>query len=386
MRVRKPELVEHGQEVRIRALVEWEGRREYLWYAVERRYGEYLTPEHLDAFVVGLLMPAMMAGEDLHVDGPVSEKLHWNLRQYYMRILRSVNPKLSAVRVLAAELYDGRQRPRPTGVGAGFSGGIDSFCVLADHFLDDVPQAYRITHLLFNNVGSHGDGGCTMFRNRAERLRPCAEELGLPFICIDSNLDEFYRLGFQESHSVRNISAALVLQKLLGKCLYASAFRYEDCFVGRTKFAGHTDPVAIHLLSTERMECILSGAQYSRVEKTARITKIPQSYRYLDVCIDPRRGNVNCGVCWKCARTLLTLELLGKTSLYEAVFPLEKYRLARRRCVARVLSKNSPLTREVALLARERSCRFPWDIKALVTIRRASAYVRSLLLWRHVLP
>lgn len=385
MRISPPELVEHGHEVRICARVDWKGRSKDLWYSVERSYADYLTTERLDAFVVGLLLPAMAAREDLHVDGPISERLYWNLTHYYMRIMSSANPRLRPVRIIPAELNDTRPTPQPSGVAAGFSGGIDSFCVLADHFLDDVPDTYRITHLLFNNVGSHGDGGPKLFLDRYERLRPCADELGLPFIRIDSNLDDFYKVRFQQSHSPRNISAALVLQKLLGKCLYASAFRYEDCFVGKTTFAGYTDPVAIHLLSTERTECILSGARYSRVEKTLRVSEIEPSHRYLDVCVDPARGAVNCGVCWKCSRTLLTLELLGKTSLYEELFSLEKYRCARRRCVARVLSKDSPLTQEIALLARERRRPFPWDIGALVTVRRISAYLRNTLPWRHVL-
>jgi len=381
MKLGKPELIEQGQETRIRTLVEFEGRKEHLWYSVERRYADYLTTDKLDGFVVALLLPAMMANEDMHVDGPISEKLYWNLSHYYMCIMTSVNPALHPVRILPTDLDTGRQSPKPTGVGTGFSAGIDSFCVLADHYFDDVPDGYKITHLLFNNVGSHGRNGRKLFLDRYERLRPCVEELQIPILRVDSNLSDFHTVHFEQSHPPRNISVALLLQKLFGKYLYASTFKYEDCHVGPAKDAAHTDPVAIPLLSTETTECISAGVQYSRVEKTAKVAQLAQSHRYLDVCVN-RQGQGNCGLCWKCARTLLTLELLGKISLYEKAFPLNRYRSKRRRCVAKVLAKDNPLTREILLLAKETHYRFPWDIRALATVRRVSTSLRNRMPWR----
>lgn len=379
MRIGRAELIERGSEVQIRAPITWEGRTEYLWYAVERRYAEHLSPETLDAFVVALLLPAMAAKEDIHIEGPVSERLYWNLTHSYMRIMSSMNPVLRSVHLLPSELNSGRRVSQPTGVGTGFSAGIDSFSVLADHLFDEVPSGYKLTHLVFNNVGSHWSR--KMFLDRYERLRSCAEQLQLPFIRIDSNLDLFYTINFQRSHSPRNISAALILQKLFGRFLYASAFRYEDCFVGRAPSAAYADPAAIHLLSTETMESLSVGSQYSRVEKTMRVAELELSHRYLDVCIDSQPPG-NCGVCWKCARTLLTLELLGKATLYKDVFPLDRYSAKRRYCQARMLSKKDLLAQEILRLARERDYRFPWDVTTLAVVRRASVFLNDLLPWR----
>lgn len=374
----RPQLVEQGQDVRIQTLVEFEGRKKHLWYSVESRYGDCLTTDNLDPFVVGMLVPAMLAREDIHVEGPLSERLHWNLKHYYMRILSSVNPAFHPVRILADELSAARSGPRPAGVATGFSGGIDSFCVLADHFFDAVPPARKITHLIFNNVGSHGKGGQELFIDRYERLLPCAHDMGLPFIRIDSNLDTFYRIGFEQTHTPRNVSAALSLQKVLGTYLYASGLKCEDCFIGPAPDSAYSDPFAVHWLSTETIDCISTGWQYSRVTKTVKVAQLEPSHRYLNVCIS-RHGKGNCALCEKCARTLVTLELLGKISLYEEAFPLEMYRSSRRRCLAKVLSKRSPLTREILLLAKEKGYRFPWETRVLALVRRASAHLRNLL-------
>ncbi len=349
MRLGKAELVERGREVQLRTTVEMEGQKRHLWYGVEPRYGDYLTPERLDPFLVGLLIPAMMAGEDIRLEGPISEKLYWNLTHHYMRIMTSVIPTLRSVRILPAEVRPERPIQRPVGVATGFSGGIDSFCVLADHFYDETLPGHKVSHLVFNHVVADR----ALSRDRYERLRPAAEELGLPFIWIDSNLDDFYRIKHEQTHTPRNLSAVLSLQRLFGEYLYASGLRFEDCFVGPAHDTAYSDPFAVPLLSTETTECISSGSQYSRVQKTLRVSEVELSYRYLDVCTG-RRGQGNCGVCWKCARTLLTLDLLDKTALYQRVFPIDRYRAAHRRCIAKVLAKNNPVTCEIVLLAKEK--------------------------------
>lgn len=70
-----------------------------------------------------------------------------------------------------------------------------------------------------------------------------------------------------------------------------------------------------HLLSTEATDSISTGSQYTRAAKTAQVAEIEPSYRHLDICVEPgtsRSGFRNCSRCWKCARTMVTLEALGK--------------------------------------------------------------------------
>lgn len=351
MRIRIPEVIEDENNVIVRTLVDYKDRKEQVWFSVHRDNKEWLTPETQDAFVLALLLLAMKEKEDIYVEGAMSEKLYYNLVNHYMPIIVSCIPALSPVRIFPEELKS-EVYSRAKGVATGFSGGIDSFCVLSDHFFGSAPDGFKVTHLLFNNVGSHGAGGRRLFWDRYNRLMPAAKELGLQFIAIDSNISEILPVSFRKSHTIRNISAVLLFQKLIRRFYYASTFKYEDCFIGETFDISCCDPMAVHLLSTETTECISSGCQYSRVEKTVRVAEIQLSHKYLDVCVNTSGGE-NCSTCWKCARTLVTLEIIGELDKYKEVFDLEKYWRSRNRYIGKILSSKHPLSREIVQKAKE---------------------------------
>jgi hypothetical protein len=375
MKIHMPEIIEDKENVMIRVLVEFHEYKKHLWYSISREYKEWLTPERQDAFVTALLPLAMKEKEDIYVEGVMSEKLYYNLVNYYMPIISLCNPALSQVRIFPEELRT-TTYAQAKGVATGFSGGIDSFCVIADHFFGSVPKGFKITHLLFNNVGSHGAGGRQLFQDRYNRLMPAAKELGLDFIAIDSNISQVVPVSFRKSHTIRNISAVLLLQKLIRRFYYASAFKYEDCFVGETDYLGHTDPMAVHLLSTETTECISSGCQYSRVEKTMRVAEIPLSNKYLDVCVDTRGGK-NCSACFKCARTLVTLDVIGKSDEFKEVFDLKKYAIGRNRHIGKILSRKLPLSREIVQKAKELKYEFPLLSKCYALLYAPSMFWES---------
>ncbi|MBN2466485.1 polysaccharide pyruvyl transferase family protein [candidate division WOR-3 bacterium] len=360
MRIHTPEVRREQDVVKITAQVEQAGSSRYLWYSVPQEYEQYLTTNRLDAFVVGLLVTAMKNNEDMYVDGAMSEKLFYNITSYYMRVLEVVNPSLRRVRIIPEEL-DSSANKRGAGVATGFSGGVDSFCVLADHLSDAVPAGYRVTHLLFHNVGSHGRGGRRLFEERFAGILPAARELGLPLLKVDSNLEEFFSdptLGYMLTHVPRGVSAALTLQGLIGRYFYASGYRYQDCRIAESDSLAFADPVAVPLLSTEVTECIPTGSQYSRVEKTERISDMPITHRYLDVCVDSLAAG-NCSKCWKCNRTMLTLEILGKLDKYRKVFDLNIYRRNRTRFMGEVLSGHDPFFKEMIDRANELGWHFP---------------------------
>lgn len=362
MKINQPEVSISGELATISSTIEYQGQSRSLWYAVEREYHDFISSETLDAFLVGLLMLAMKLGEDIEIDGAVSEKLFYNITSSYMRILTSFMPSLQVVKILPNHLDRGNSFDSQGAVVTGFSAGIDSFCVLYDHLYHSVANSYKVTHFIYNNVGAFGAGGTELFKTRYQHLLNCSRELNIPFIKIDSNLHEILPIKFHKSHVPRNISAVLILQKFFSKYIYASAFKYEDCFVGKTEYMAYTDPVAVHLLSTENTECISSGCQYSRVEKTIQVSKIKTSYNYLNVCMN-NSGVNNCSTCPKCLRTLLTLEILGQQNLYEQVFDLSKYRQVRHEYISRILRSNDTFDREILSLAKQKNYQFPWICK-----------------------
>ena len=75
----------------------------------------------------------------------------------------------------------------------------------------------------------------------------------------------------------------------------------------------------------------------SRVEKTALVATYEPSRRYLNVCVDSAFEGRNCSVCFKCRRTMLTLELLGLDHLYGQVFDFGKFAKVRRRYLKEII-------------------------------------------------
>lgn len=327
------ETLQTDGHLRVQCVVEHSGKQETLWYSVPEEYGPYVTTEKLDAFLVGILLLAMKSGEDIALRAPVSERLFYNLSSYYLPILELVVPGLSQVEIRPDVLDNGAGQVARGGVATGFSAGIDSFCVVHDHEQPEIPDPYRVTHFVFNNVGSHGewDGARAreLFHTRYDLIKAFPESVGVPFIKIDSNLSDLLQMNFQQTHVPRNVSALLVLQKLFGKYYYASSYSYLDSFVGRANDLAYADPYGIPLLSTETFSCIGSGSQHTRVEKTRRVASMAAAARWLNVCVVPDASGRNCSECFKCCRTLFTLELLGNLEDFATVFDLDRWRRTR---------------------------------------------------------
>jgi ribonucleotide reductase alpha subunit len=111
--------------------------------------------------------------------------------------------------------------------------------------------------------------------------------------------------------------------------------------------------------------------RYSRVEKTLRILDYGPVYRYLNVCVSGKDTFKNCSVCSKCCRTLLTLELAGKTDMVKHLFDIEKYyKEARRKFVSRqVMCKGNDLfAKDLIDFAGEKRIKLPNRTISYITI------------------
>lgn len=367
MRIGKPQIITEKHRSIYRVAVESTAGKEALWYSLHDSY-RHLVSDRSDAALVALLIPAMSSGEDIHVDGVISDRLYYNLSNSLQILLQHIAPSLRKINICPEDIQSEQVAPAH-GVATGFSGGIDSYCALADYYYADVPTRLRVTHLLFNNVGSHGSGGEKLFCKRYRQLMPAAERIGLPFLMVDSNLDSFYvdDFGFQQTHTLRNVSVALLLQGGIGRFMYASTYKFSDAFVGCTYDAAYSDLVTLPLLSTDTLDACSIGSEYSRVQKTLRVAELPDSYGTLDVCVNASNGSgyANCSKCWKCLRTLATLEIAGLLERYSDSFDLNVYESQRKNYFARLLGSHDPLLREIVDFADDRSYSFPLSSRLL---------------------
>lgn len=349
-----------------------DGRRS-LWFSVPSAFGEQIAADVLDPFVIGVLFEASQTGQDIRVEGPMSAALHYQITNGFAYILSQLTKDGRKIELLPTDLQTPARTDEQPHVAAGFSAGIDSFQAFITHNVDPAIDGYRISHFLMNNVGSHGrsDQAGQVFATRRGHVADFAAEMGIPLIDIDSNLASFFLdTPFQLTHTLRNVAAATVFQGFIRRFLYSSSFRYDECFVGPTYDMGYAEPSALHLLSTDRLACISTGSEYSRLEKTINIADYEPTYRYLDICIEPMAAGEhrNCSRCWKCSRALLTFEALGVLDRYAAVFDLDAFKANRDRYIAttlRDMARKNPNDADVTRFMRDRILNPPSALKAL---------------------
>ncbi|MGM0551524.1 MAG: hypothetical protein ACQESW_10620 [Bacteroidota bacterium] len=363
MKIGLAKINERDGRVFLEAPVEVENQQRTLWFAVDRKYCEYLTPERLDAFLVGLLPAAMQRGEDIYVKGPVSERLYYHITRLFMKVLMLVIPDLKPIKIFAEELDPGQLIGRGKIIGTGFSGGIDSFCLLAEHLAGrGAPRGYEVQQLVYNHVGPPEVAVANQWQ--VKKLHRAAKDMDMPLLEIESNLDEFLSISFILSYVPRNLAAILAIQKMFYRYLFASSYSYYNLYIGPCHDIGHCHGVCLPLLSTENIEFVSSGEQYTRVEKTKIVSEFPPSYRALDICANYERNyEKNCSYCQKCLRTLYTLELLGKLDLYKEIFDVPAYHKAKNGYIEQLIQSNEHYELEIKALAKELHQRFPFPAR-----------------------
>lgn len=287
---------------------------------------------------VAMLYPAMSLGYDLHIEAKVSRKLLFNLRNDIQALLRAYDPRLKKVQV-SAQVLDAHCSPSGR-IATGFSAGIDSFATLVAYGHSAKPDDMKITDLAVFNVGAMGQSGAPsteqFFSRAGAKSAEFSRSCGLGAFTVASNLDDFYRgLGhhgrFVRTHTLRNVSAALLLEGVVDTYLYSSGLPYAGVRVTGVNDMARFDPILLPLLCTERLGFISSGAGLTRGEKTRLIADSAEAQRYLDVCLGnaakrAKTSSPNCGRCSKCQKAQLTLDALGKLESFAAVFDLPLYR------------------------------------------------------------
>lgn len=332
----KPEILQSSTGSRVQAEFEVKGKRDVLWYETEEQYGQYLTSERADAFLVGLLGKAIKEGHDITVKSTLSERLYYTLNNYLIPIIaNTLNSE--PIKVFCSSLSSIPLKNLHA-VGTGLSCGIDSFSTIYEHLQDDCPSGYQLTHFTYFNVGSHGSHGGdraqSLFNKRLEHVKKCAIELGKELVIINSNVSELLQMSFTEIHTLRNIAAVLSIQKLFKTYYYSSSVEIKKFSLN--KGMGPYDVFSLSMLATESINLFSTCPSLTRFDKTQKVAHNEIVQRYLNVCI---KEGENCGNCIKCARTLLTLEILGEINKFSSIFDLKEYQKRRSRYIISVLAR-----------------------------------------------
>lgn len=319
-----------------------------IWIQVEEQYEYMLADDVYDMFLFLPVYMSMYYHTDLYLHGFVSKELYKNIVDYIQPIMLAFSNELTPQKVIVDGFKECKSNP--TVIGTGISCGVDCLSTIYDRFAKENDTECKLTHLFMLNCGWHGriedPKTLELFKMRCKQNKKAADEIGLPFVAVDSNLHAFlYDLGDKASY-FNLYSIAFGLEKALRKYYISNSYSYDEVlrygYSSRdADWAEFADPIAIPLMHSKSLSLVSDGCQYTRVQKTLNIADWDISKKYLNVCCrhsnDIGVDETNCSCCVKCNRTLLALDALDKLDNYKTVFDLEIYRKNARRLKKEVI-------------------------------------------------
>lgn len=273
-----------------------------------------------DVALAALLLPAMRVAEPLRIAQPVSPRLLaaatvvQDVLLTWDRFLRPTDPWYHPVTIEADPATD-RSAPASStprrSVACLFTGGVDSFHAAVRH-------RDRIDTLVYVHGFDVALDDAPLRREVSTRLRSAAEELGLPLLELESDLQVFGDrcwVGWPDYHGAA-----------FGVLAHALAGRVDRLLVPATHTYAHLEGLGSHplldpLWSSEEVAVEHVDAASTRVDKVRVLAEVPAARRHLRVCWENRGGRYNCGDCEKCVRTGVAVRLAGVEGRFPTVPP-----------------------------------------------------------------
>ena len=315
-----------------------------LFFFVEEEWSNWLTCDVYDAFLLAMIYPAMYYGESVDIQGCVTEKLYYNLIHYIIPIVKQYNPNLNTIDV-KVDGYRSASKNSDLHIGTGFSGGVDSFLTLTDKFWGENNPEYKIDTLFFFHLGQYGNihkpNIDLVLQKQYSITETFAKQIDVNSIFLNTNLFEFCKPAWEFSGGLLfRLAAIFVFQKGLRRYYLSNSDTYREVTQLKHQWErGDEDGLAYQrasltafgeafitpLVNVDGLEIVLDGAQYTRTEKTKKISDNKYVQKYLSVCINSSGenfGEKNCGHCGKCLRTIIALEACGALGKFSDRFDL----------------------------------------------------------------
>ncbi len=333
LRIQKPHVeYKDGQASQICEITCGEVKRTVI-FSVPEAYGEYLTTERSDAYVLGLLSFAMRERCDIVCETPMTEELLHQLRTEFLPALHKFEPKLHLPKIQAE--VDGTPLACAGKVGTGCSCGVDSLTAIKHLTESDCPGIH-LDYLVLHNVGAYSWKGHVLEKRYEEgisNIQHFANEYHYKILVTNSNISEAFPQLHEATHGYTIAFATYMLRKLWKRYYYASAgFEHQPAISleGHANHAfGYYELFALQCFSIPQLRLCSESLVLSRFDKTRELINYEPAHRFLNVCV--RNSNRNCGECFKCKRTLLTLDALNALDSFSHVFPVDAYRKNRAR-------------------------------------------------------
>jgi len=320
--IHQPEISKENGEIKISARIEPQQALsnfpEYLWYSFPEKWTPFLTGRS-DSFALSLLLFSMLFKEDLEVRGTMSARLAYGLQEY-QNVYNAWFPKrFSKIQVKYEHLQTTPSRPTAItpGVGAPFSGGVDSSFTLWSHLPQNTPfPDAELTHLFFVygfNVHYSEKERLKFFTNKYSAI---AKELGLDFVSATTNTRDFLPwIRWIYYGMAGRIGVPLALGHLFKRIYQPSGIPLS------LLVPNAASPLLNHQTSTEDTTIIHHGVSLSRGEKLRLMKDWEIVENNLRICDNPRipEGILNCSRCSKCIRTRVVLDMNGQLAKFKTL-------------------------------------------------------------------
>lgn len=287
-----------------------------------------LTLDRIDNLVVGLLPLLTEQGYNLESSIPMTRDLWYNITNYLIPGI-AIGKRNIHRPIISCPLIEAVDVKEKIYNLTGISCGVDSLYTIAQDTTSDIPDEDKINGLCFFNIGAAYKGGdirTELVDGRKDNAEKFAKEYGYPLFFIESNLPLLYEKngGYSHTniHTYMFLSIVHLLQKGIKKYHYSSGYSLLD-FDIKASNSDKYEFFIFYLLSNTGMTIYNDGAEVSRLDKVKKLVTWEPSYRYLNVCVDDAN---NCGVCFKCIRTLLEIDAVGNINKYKEVFDVDFYK------------------------------------------------------------
>ena len=326
----KPYIERHGDYTRLCSDITRPSGKITFWFEVQSEYGQYLCDNNADAFILALYEYAMYKGYNIVSDAAISSDLYYQLESYGSSIMSENLSFFHMIRINAPVSIE--KIENQGAVGTGFSAGVDSFYTVLKH-LNSADSSKKLTHLLIANNGAFT--GCKnevsekYFFEQYKRLKPVAEELGLPLISVNTNTGDFNDEVDVEPDATDHVlyntaiklaSVVYALRKLFSTYYLAGAVPLNK-FAFTPKHPDYAHLYYVKLLSTPSLMFYSSGSETTRLGKVEYIgkNKIVQNHLSLELGVNSAKSK-------KSVRTMFELYSLGILDEFKSVLDVEDFK------------------------------------------------------------
>lgn len=288
-----------------------------IFFSFPKEYSDHM-PLSADPFFPAVLIPAMVAGEDLEINPAISEKILDN-QSTIQDIFKTWHPdKLSKINVRANSFYESSANASRKNA-TFFSLGVDSMYTMLKYLPgNNLPEGSQLNTLVYMKglelpLSKYSAG---QDKEVIAAIKNVASHYSLDLITGETNMRDIFPLDFVKLYLGPCLaSIALSLSEGFKNFYIPSHYSYADLFPVASS------PLLDHLWSNDSTSIIHDGSEKERAGKvTSLIANDSFALDNLRVCVDNEGGNYNCCRCWKCVRTMLTLEIIGKLEESQA-FP-----------------------------------------------------------------